>query len=424
MLRLAPLIAVAVALLGARAGAAPEAPPNTCLNCHGDPLEEAGTDVHRAAGLSCVSCHRGDASAEEQEKAMDPGKGFIGIPKAMAAATLCGGCHSDIERMRVVNPRLPTDQLHQYRTSQHGKLAQKGNQKVATCVSCHGSHGVRSVKDPASPASKGRIVETCAGCHNATYMKGFPIPTDQLEKYKRSVHGKKRLEERDPGAPACNDCHGNHGAAPPGVFAVTHVCGRCHVSQAELFEASSHAPYFRKKGAPPCTTCHDHHEILPTSDDLLGTGQHGTCKACHKPGDRCDQAALAMKKDLAGLSAEIERAKASLALAERVGMDVDHPTYELNAAGEAVVRARVEVHAFSEQAFRKVVADGAEITAEVEKAATAKLHEYQYRRKGLAVASAMLLLFASLLALRARRLEQGGAAAREARVHPLGPPGA
>lgn len=231
-----------------------------------------------------------------------------------------------------------------------------------------------------------------------------------LETYKRSVHGKKRLEERDPGAPACNDCHGNHGAAPPGVFAVTHVCGRCHVTQAELFEGSSHAPYFRQKGAPPCTTCHNHHEILPTGDQMLGTGEQGKCGACHKPGDRCDQATVAMKRDLASLSAGIERAKASLALAERVGMDVDHPTYELNAAAEAVVRARAEVHAFSEPAFRKVVADGSEITAEVEKAAAAKLDEYQYRRRGLAVASAVLLLFASLLALRARRLELAGAA--------------
>lgn len=406
MLRLAALIALPVALANAPEARAAEARPNYCIDCHGDVLEEAGGDVHRAAGFSCVDCHRGDPTAEDPEKAMDPARGYIGKPKGMAAANLCGSCHGDIERMRVVNPRLPTDQLAQYRTSQHGKLAARGNERVATCVSCHGSHGVRPVKDPASTANKGKIVETCTGCHNATYMQGLAIPTDQLEKYKRSVHGKKRLEERDLGAPACNDCHGNHGAAPPGVFAVTHVCGRCHVTQAELFEASSHSAFFQKRGAPPCTTCHSHHDILATSDDLLGTGERGTCKACHKPGDRCDKATIAMKQDLAVLSAGIERAKASVALAERVGMDVDRPAYELNAAGEAVVRARVEVHAFSEQAFRKVVADGAEIAAEVEKAASAKLHEYQYRRKGLAVASGMLLLFASLLALRAHRLEK------------------
>ena len=58
----------------------------------------------------------------------------MGKPKGWAVAQMCGSCHSDIERMRVINPRLPTDQLAQYRTSEHGKRAQKGNERVATCV--------------------------------------------------------------------------------------------------------------------------------------------------------------------------------------------------------------------------------------------------------------------------------------------------
>jgi hypothetical protein len=407
MLRLAPLIALAAALASPSARAAEAARPNSCVDCHGDLLEAEGVDVHRAVGFTCIDCHRGDPSAEDQEKAMSPAKGFVGKPKAMAVANLCGGCHADIERMRVVNPRLPTDQLAQYRTSGHGKLAGKGNARVATCVSCHGFHGVRPVKDPASPASKSRIVQTCTGCHNATYMKGIPIPSDQLDKYKESVHGQKRLVEQDLAAPACNDCHGNHGAAPPGVFAVTHVCGRCHVTQAELFEGSSHAAHFRKRGSPPCTTCHRHHDILATSDDLLGTGEHGTCRACHQPGDLCDQATVRMEEGLHHLTAAKTRSRESLAVAERLGMDVEQPAYQLAAADDALVRARVEVHAFSEDRFAKVVADGVEVAAEVEKAATAKLDEYRFRRKGLAVASVLLLAFAGLLALKAHRLEKG-----------------
>jgi len=405
MLRLAALIAVP--LLASPFARGEEASGNTCVDCHGDVLEEAGGGVHRAAGISCVDCHRGDSRAEDPEKSMNPARGFVGKPKAMDAALMCGRCHSDIDRMRVINPRLPTDQLAQYRTSEHGKLAARGNDRVATCVSCHGAHGVRSVGDPASPASKVNIVKTCTGCHNAEYMKGFPIPTDQLEKYSRSVHGRKRLEERDLAAPACNDCHGNHGAAPPGVFAVTHVCGRCHATQAELFEGSSHASHFRDFGAAPCTTCHDHHEVLATSDDMLGTGERGTCSACHSPGDRCDQATTKMREELDRLLSATRLARDLLAHAERVGMDVDTPTYDLAGAEDALVRARVEVHAFSEERFGQVVGDGVTTAVEAQKAARAKLDEYQYRRRGLAVASAVLLLFAGLLALRAHRLEQG-----------------
>jgi len=406
MLRLAALIATPALLIGPPAARGAEQPLNTCIDCHGDVLEEAGGDVHRAAGFSCVDCHRGDPRSEDPEESMSPARGFIGSPEAMDAATMCGRCHADIERMRVVNPRLPTDQLVQYRTSEHGKLAAQGNDRVATCVSCHGAHGVRPVSDPASPANEVNIVKTCTSCHNAEYMEGFPIPTDQLERYTRSVHGRRRLEERDLAAPACNDCHGNHGAAPPGVFAVTHVCGRCHVSQAERFDGSSHASHFRDLGVPPCTTCHSHHEISATSDEMLGTGERGTCSACHSPGDRCDQATTSMREGLDRLSSETTLARDLLARAERVGMDVDRPTYDLAGAEDALVRARVEIHAFSEERVGEVIGDGVVIAVDVQKAAQSKLDEYQYRRRGLALASAVLLLFAGLLALRAHRLER------------------
>jgi hypothetical protein len=406
MLRLAALSLAAWAAAGLASAQTPVA-RDTCSECHEDVLPGLANDVHRAAKIRCVDCHKGDASAEDPEKAMDPRRGFVGKPKGLAAAAMCGGCHSDIERMRAINPRLPTDQLAQYKTSEHGKRAAKGDTGVATCVSCHGAHGVLHVQDPGSSASKGRVVETCTGCHNAKYMQGRGLPTDQLEKYKRSVHGQKRLAERDPGAPACSDCHGNHGAAPPGFAAVSHVCGKCHVTQAELFEASSHAGHFKELGVATCTTCHNHHDILATSDELLGAGAGGACASCHAKGDACDRATSAMKASLTSVTQGIDVAKAALARAERLGMDVDRPTYELAAANEAVVRARVMVHAFSQPQFEKVAKEGLEIAAEAQRAAEGRLAEYRQRRVGLAVASAALLLFAGLLALKARQLESG-----------------
>jgi hypothetical protein len=401
VLRLAPLI-VAVAL------DTPPA-PNTCVDCHDDVVQKLGADVHRAAGVSCTDCHKGDSAAEDAALSMDPRRGFVGKPKGWAVVNMCGACHSDIERMRTINPRLPTDQLAQYKTSEHGKRAAKGDTGVATCVSCHKAHGVLHVQDPASTASKGRIVETCTGCHNAEYMKGRSLPTDQLDKYRLSVHGKKRLTERDTGAPACSDCHGNHGAAPPGVSAVSHVCGKCHVSQAELFAASSHAKHFSELGAAPCTTCHNHHDILATSDALLGTGTGAVCSACHAPGDACDRATAAMKASLTTATSAIDAARRALAQAERLGMDVDRATYELTPASEAVVRARVAVHSFSEPEFKKVAGEGTEIAGEVLKAARAKLAEYQERRVGLAVAAVALVMFAALLGLKARQIERARA---------------
>ncbi len=402
MLRLAPLIP----LLAAVVAATPPAGKNTCVDCHGDVLEQAGADVHRRGGLACVECHGGDATKDEPEAAMSTAKGFVGAPRGMRVVSVCGGCHGDIERMRVLNPRLPTDQLAHYKTSGHGKRAEKGDMRVATCASCHGFHGVRRVSDPLSPVSPVRIVETCGSCHNPQYMKGRSIATDQLEAYRSSVHGKRRLEERDPSAPACKDCHGNHGAAPPGVFAVTHVCGTCHQTQAETFDGSSHAAIFREAGMAPCTTCHDHHAIRPTSDDMLGVGPNGVCKACHEVGDKCDVATAAMNKDLHDLATAVTRAEANLARADRLGMDVDQPTYELASAREALVLARVQVHSFSQAHFHEVAAEGLATAQAVDKAALAKLEEYQYRRRGLAVASAFLVALAALLAVKVRTIER------------------
>jgi hypothetical protein len=332
----------------------------------------------------------------------------------MRVVKLCGGCHGDIERMRVLNPRLPTDQLAHYKTSGHGKRAENGDLRVATCSSCHGFHGVRRINDPLSPVSPVRIVDTCGTCHNPQYMKGRAIPTNQLESYGSSVHGKKRLGERDASAPACKDCHGNHGAAPPGVFAVTHVCGTCHATQSEVFDSSPHAAIFREAGMAPCTTCHDHHAIQATSDEMLGTGPRGVCKACHEPGDKCDVATAAMTRDLASLNTAITRAEGALSRADRLGMDVDRATYDLAAAREAVVRARVQVHSFSPERFHEVAAEGLATAEAVNKVALARLAEYQYRRRGLAVASAFLLVFAALLAVKARNIERRRLAAHDA----------
>jgi hypothetical protein len=85
------------------------------------------------------------------------------------------------------------------------------------------------------------------------------------------VHADALLERGDLSAPTCNDCHGNHGAAPPGLDSVSLVCGQCHAREATLFRASAKRAGF-----------HQHNEYL------ADTG--GRCDACHQAPD--PQAAL------------------------------------------------------------------------------------------------------------------------------------
>src|SRR5215475_2192825 len=100
---------------------------NSCLDCHSILPDELGVteekfshDIHSQKGLTCVSCHGGDANADEAEKAMSTKAGFKGKIDRKQVPQLCGSCHSDPAYMRQFNPGLRTDQLSQYKTSVHG----------------------------------------------------------------------------------------------------------------------------------------------------------------------------------------------------------------------------------------------------------------------------------------------------------------
>lgn len=201
---------------------------NSCVSCHlemGDemaaPVEGMKEDVHTQQGLSCADCHGGDPEAGldgDAEASMDPAKGYIGIPKRTDIPKFCARCHDDPNYMRRFNPRVSTDQFSRYKTSVHGKSLQKGDSKVATCTDCHGVHGILDAKDSRSSVYPLNISNMCGKCHaDEEYMKEYDIPTDQITAYQNSIHGKALLEKGDQAAPACNDCHGNHGATPPGA---------------------------------------------------------------------------------------------------------------------------------------------------------------------------------------------------------------
>ena len=101
----------------------------------------------------------------------------------------------------------------------------------------------------------------------ATQLRdGTPLPTNQLADYQKSVHYAALTKGNDLSAPTCNDCHGNHGAAPPGVGAVANVCGTCHAVFATKFATSVHSQIFDKG----CVECHSNHAVLKPSDDMLG----------------------------------------------------------------------------------------------------------------------------------------------------------
>lgn len=386
---------------------------DSCVDCHGqmegevaEPVQLLKNDVHGRRGLSCADCHRGNPNADDMLGAMSRQSGFIGRPKPKDIPSLCGSCHSNADRMKTFAPSLRVDQEQEYRTSVHGKQLNSGNQRVATCISCHGNHGIRPVNDPLSSVYALNVAETCSKCHsNAEYMRGFKVPSDQYFKYKTSVHAKALYERQDLSAPTCNDCHGNHGAAPPGITSVANVCGQCHARQSSLFAASPHKAAFDAMELGECIKCHSNHDILTPGDKMIGVRPGSLCIECHAQGDLGYQAAEKMRAGIDELAAGIVRAIEILGQAERAGMEVSRPKFELNEATDGLTHARVLIHAFSSEEIDKVIGPGLASANRGYEAGEAALAERSYRRKGLATSLFFILFLAVLVYLKIRQIE-------------------
>jgi predicted CXXCH cytochrome family protein len=394
-------------------GSASAQKKDSCVECHST-LEGASaeavhlmkSDIHGARGLSCMDCHHGDASKDDMAEAMDPAKGFVGKPEPKDIPAFCGSCHSNAEQMKKFAPALRVDQEREYLTSMHGKLLRTGDDRVATCIGCHGNHGIRAVNDPQSPVYALNVAETCSRCHaNADYMKDYQIASDQYVKYKASMHAKALYENQDLSAPTCNDCHGNHGATPPGIASVANVCGQCHARQSTLFAASPHKAAFDAMQAGECIECHNNHDIAQPTDEMIGVGEKALCIKCHVEGDSGHIAAQTIRSRIDELGASVNGATDILDRAERAGMEVSRPKFELNEARDALTHARVLIHTFSTGEVDKVIGPGLEVAAKGHRAGEAALEEWTYRRKGLAASLFFILFLAALVYLKVKQIE-------------------
>jgi hypothetical protein len=408
------LIAGAV-LFAARFTHGAQAQADNCATCHlalgvenlTKPVELYKTDVHAAKGFGCVACHGGDATKTGMD-AMDKTKGYIGKPTPVQVIEVCGRCHSDARFMRQYNPSLRIDQVAEYFTSVHGRrLREQNDRKVAVCSSCHTPHSIRPPSDPRSSVHPVRVVETCGACHaKPDYMAEYKIPTDQVQKYKKSVHYQLMTAKGDLSAPTCNDCHGNHGAAPPGISWVGNACGQCHPVNTELFNKSRHAKVFVQMGIPGCATCHGNHDIAVTSDAMLGIGGDAICGSCHSAQDGGGKIAVSMRDSIVKLRTHYEAAHTLLTKAEHSGIEVSQPLFELNEAKTALIKARASIHSFNLDDVQAQVKPGLEVTQKSRSRGLTALDELQFRRKGLAVSVLIIAALIVGLLMKIRRVEK------------------
>jgi hypothetical protein len=405
---------MAVVMICASTAAAPAAVrgqalrPEKCAECHAGLREERlaspartyANDVHAKRGFGCLACHGGAAGH-------DAATGFLSKPQRRQIPRLCGDCHSDAAYMRQFNPSLRVDQVAEYITSGHGRRLMANNDAdVATCTDCHKVHEMRPPTDPESSVYPLNVAETCGRCHgDSTYMARRNIPTDQLQDYRGSVHGRLMTEEEDLSAPTCNDCHGNHGAAPPGIGSIRNVCGQCHSTMAEAFSQSRHSELFEDEGLPGCETCHGNHAIRPVSDENLVERTADVCENCHLAGDRYGSEFRVMAQLLDSLKTQFSQSRELLLQAENAGMEVSQAQFELEDVNNALTMARSSVHSFHVEPVKANVDAGLKLTQGGVERGRAALREHTVRRVGLGFSATIILVLIIGLVLKIRQLE-------------------
>jgi len=217
-----------------------------------------------------------------------------------------------------------------------------------------------------------------------------------------SVHAQALLEKGDLSAATCNNCHGNHGAVPPQVGSVANACGVCHGKIGKLFADTSMKHTFAEVGLPGCATCHGNHEINKPTDAMLGMENASVCSRCHGKGKfgatlAGAQAAKTLRDDLRKLSTGIAAAEETLTHADRLGMEVSKPRFELQKAVDSLINARSLIHTFQVKPVAKAVADGEAVVVDVQAQADHALEEHTSRRIWLAVSLVPIFLVIVLL---------------------------
>jgi cytochrome b subunit of formate dehydrogenase len=257
-----------------------------CLSCHSDPSltsdsggpggktthsvavdkDKFGNSIHGVLG--CNDCH-----ADINDYPHEPAPAKVN----------CAGCHADAQAA--------------YDRSVHAKALQKDHaSRAAACLDCHGKpHEIVATTDPASPVSRGKLPQTCGGCHGVNFvMQSAGLTAQPFVSYEQSVHGKAAAAGNQKAA-VCVDCHGNHEILPAGdtkspifKFNVPNTCGQCHAAVKQQFAGSIHAQALARGNwqAPVCTDCHGIHSIKGRLDPNSPVAAQNiaivTCAQCHE----------------------------------------------------------------------------------------------------------------------------------------------
>ena len=261
----------------------------TCMGCHGKaglaapgadgkprPLHVLGDKFVKSVHgkRNCVECH-----ADITE-----------IPHKTGAThkVNCVNCHDALWKSAKTENRtkeharlgVVVDQIDHYMKSVHAR-ANRDNQARANavCHDCHAPHYVYPKGSAERAEWRATLPDVCGKCH-----------AKERAEYAKSVHGKAALNDKNPKAAICSDCHSSHDVADPAKdgakLAITRNCGNCHANSLKSYAGTYHGQVNTLGYAytAKCFDCHGSHGILEVNDPksrVHPDNRVGTCQKCH-----------------------------------------------------------------------------------------------------------------------------------------------
>ena len=270
--------------------AADERPDNeTCLSCHGSEGMEADGPDGRKRKLH-VDGERFGKSVHGKRLCVECHKNITEVPhQPVQVLVSCVQCHQDLLRIaeeenKAQNvPRLGVvnEQIERYMKSIHARPSRTDQSRTnATCYNCHDAHNVYPLGSTERAEWRLSIPNKCGACH-----------AKQREDYAKSVHGREVLENANPVAAVCSDCHTTHDVDSPKLDAsrlvITKNCGNCHQDSLRTYSQTYHGQVNKLGFAytAKCFDCHGSHGIQRVADPASKVhpeNRLNTCRQCHR----------------------------------------------------------------------------------------------------------------------------------------------
>ncbi|TSA15937.1 MAG: cytochrome C, partial [Betaproteobacteria bacterium] len=263
---------------------------DTCLACHGNEgfavpgadgqtrdlhviKDKFGKSVH--GKRACQECHT-DISEIPHKPGVTRKVSCVTCHEALWDAAKAENKTAENERLGVV-----VQNIDKYMKSVHARPNRDDQSRTnATCYNCHAPHYIYTSGSPERAEWRLSVPNACGKCHTA-----------EREQYATSVHGKEVLQNKNPKAAICSDCHTTHDventAKDSAKLAITKNCGNCHQGSLKSYTETYHGQ-INKLGyayTAKCFDCHGSHAIQridSPKSTVHPDNRLKTCQQCHK----------------------------------------------------------------------------------------------------------------------------------------------